>query len=129
MRAVTLFCILLAGPVSGQTIDFTIDLSALGWGELDTPEAIETDGDSSTREWLIRPLNQTHPDPQFRVVAIRGAAICASAWFSVTPTPSTNLFLHTAVERVGTVDKLLVRQGASQRVDFINLNTPQCPAP
>lgn len=126
MRAVTVLCMLLAVPVYGQTVESVVDLSALGWGELSMPRAIETDGDLSTREWLVTPLVQTYPDPLFRVVALRDGAICASAWFSVTPEPNVPRYVEASVQRVGAVDKLVVRQGASPLIYLVALETPHC---
>lgn len=113
--------IAVASNVSAQTVESTIDLSSLGWGALDMPEPIETDGDLSTAEWLIR----SQVTNRFRVVAVRSGRLCAGAWFDPRPHP----LVQVAVRRVGMLHKLLIRDtyAGSDAVNIVTLITPSCP--
>lgn len=121
MRYTFLLTLLLAAvPASAQTVESKIDLSSLGMGRIDMPEPIETDGDFTTREWLIRSLETN----QFRVVVERDGQACAGEWFDPRPHP----FASVAVRRVGVVHKLLVRfsLSGSDAVTVVALDTPVC---
>lgn len=102
--------------VSAQTVESTIDLSALGWGTIDVLEPVETDGDLATREWLIRSMEIN----QYRVIAERPSGLCAGAWFD----PRTKPFSAISVKRVGLLHKILVRDGTLVTVKA--LLTPSC---
>lgn len=111
--------VLLSSPVFAQTVEGTLDLSALGWGALDAPESIETDGDFATREWLIRSLDTN----RLRVAAERPSGLCAGPWFS----PRAHPFAQVWTERIGLVHKLLVRSSIGANVvTVIALDTPTC---
>lgn len=119
--------LLMAAPAGAQTVEATLDLTALGWGELDTPQSIETDGDLSTREWLIRPVVNAGV-PMFRIVAERDGRACAGPWFNANGSDAAFSFLTTltSVQRVGLVHKLVVRQMGSSVVTVLALDTPVC---
>lgn len=104
-----------------------MDLAGLGWGALDVPQSIETDGDLNTREWLIRPAVDNWV-PMYRVVAERNGAACAGPWFTVPSADATPTFLGTrlTVQRVGLVHKLVVRRMGSDLVSVVALDTPVC---
>lgn len=120
MRAILAlaFASLMLVPASAQTVESTLDLSALGWGGIDTPEPIETDGDFTTREWLIR----SYETNLFRVVAERGGTICAGPWFN----PKPHMFAPVALRRLGVTHVLLVRAVAQEVVTIVRLDTPSC---
>lgn len=110
--------VVLAGAtMAAQTVESVINLSAFGWGPISIPQAIETDGDLTTREWLVRRLFAA----DMRVVAERNGGICAGPWF----VPST-LNNTSTVQRVGLVHKL-VSQRSDGRVEIMSFDTPHCP--
>lgn len=113
------FVLALAVPAAAQTMGASIDLASFGWGNLDTPVGIETDGNPYTVEWLIRSLDNPG---QVRVVAVRGSGICAGPWFN----PTAVMFSGATITRVGNVDKILVRTYGSTVVQSFDLNTPAC---
>lgn len=121
MRAILAlaFASLMLVSASAQTVESTLDLSALGWGGLDTPEPIETDGDFTTREWLIR----SYETNLFRVVAELGEGLCAGPWFQ----PKSHPFSPVALRRVGLTHVLLVREVGRDVVTIVRLETPACP--
>lgn len=121
MKSLLTACVLVASlvTVSAQTIDRVLDLSALGWGRLESPKGIDTDGNPATIEWLIQSLDTF----QYRVVAERNGGICAGPWFSA----GGNLFQVTHLEKVGPVHKLLVSVMGANQITQIALLTPSCP--
>jgi hypothetical protein len=128
MRYTLLIAFLLAAvPAQAQTIESVFDLSVLGWGALDTPQSVETDGDPDTREWLVRPVSQVGR-PLFRVVTERGGLLCAGDWFNANGPESKFMYPLTlvTVQRVGRFDKLVVRQNGSSVVTVVALDTPVC---
>ncbi len=116
MRALVLVLV-LSVPVAAQTVETTLELSSLGWGLLDTPHSVETDGDLATREWLIRSLETN----RFRVVAERDGRLCVGAWFAPMPT----LFGSAALQRIGLLHKLVART-FSGTFTVVSLDTPAC---
>lgn len=114
-----MFVFTLAVPAAAQTLGPSMDLAAFGWGNLDTPQGIETDGNPATVELLIKSLDTPG---QVRVVALRNGGFCAGPWF----TPATALFSNGTVTRIGNVDKILVRTYGSPIVQSVDLNTPVC---
>jgi hypothetical protein len=94
------------GPV------IAVDLSGLGMGVLTLPEAIETDGDPRTREWLVHRVFS----PLFRVVAERPGGLCAGPWFDAS---------GWTVQRLGATDWLTRLHG--QVFERQPLLTPVCP--
>jgi len=80
--AAVLFVLALALPATAQTkapAVQSIDMNALGWGVMVAmPQAIETDGDPATQEWLV-PQVWTY---QKRILKIKSdGAMCAGDWF------------------------------------------------
>ncbi len=118
---------MLTVPAHAQTVETIIDLDVLGWGELDLPKAVDTDGDTDTREWLVRPLSQWSGQPMYRVAAIRDGRVCAGPWFHVAPDPTLPLFVDVSLQLVGRTHKLVIRQGANPKVTIMTLDTPSCP--
>lgn len=122
MRAIlaAVVIVVVSSAAHAQTRESVIDLSALGWGTLEIPEPIETDGDLATREWLIRSTDTS----RFRVVAERAGTLCAGAWFN----PQPHTLTHVSLRRVGVVHKLLVRDtwNGANAVTIVSLNTPAC---
>ena len=65
-----------------QTMTARLDLGTLGWGFLTQPQAVDTDANPATQEWLI---GQLFTDWR-RVVAVQAdGRLCAGPWFSVGP--------------------------------------------
>jgi hypothetical protein len=121
VAVVAAFVVVAVSVGSAQTVESTLNLSSLGWGNLDTPRSIETDGDFSTREWLISSADTG----LWRVVAERAGGICAGPWFN--PLNGANPFGTVLdVQRVGLVHKLLVRTLGQNVVTVIRLDTPGC---
>lgn len=120
MRAVLVALVLAASSAiaHGQTVEATLDTQSLGWGAVDTPRAVETDDDLSTREWLIRSADTG----MWRVAAERPDGLCAGAWFAVTTHPFTTV----TVQRVGLNHKLVMQAMGDGRVTVIRLDTPRC---
>lgn len=117
MRVFIAFAFALStSPVFAQTVEAVLDLSALGWGAVNMPDPIETDGDFSTREWLV----QSATTGELRVVAERNGVLCTGTWFR----PSSHIFITVALRRVGVVHKLLVRDRDNTRI--VALDTPDC---
>lgn len=109
----------LGATLSAQTREAVVSAASLQLGPGEIPQAVETDGDFSTTEWLIRKAFTM----QFRVIAIqRDGHACMGAWF----TPTTDIFPTITVQRVGLVHKLLIRESASDHIVLIALNTPAC---
>lgn len=125
LLAVFLF---VTAPAGAQTVESTFDLDLLGWGALEPPQAVETDGDVDTREWLIRPAFQAGAAPLFRVVTERNGALCAGDWFNANGPESKFTYPLTvvSVQRVGRLDKLVVRQTGGTVVRIVALDTPVC---
>ncbi len=113
---------LCAAPASAQTVESSIEMDALGWGQLDLPVSVETDGDLATREWLVRRVHIFRA-PEFRIVAERGGAACAGPWFNA---PAADLFTTVAIQRVGLVHKLVTRDKGASVVHVVALDTPVC---
>lgn len=101
-----------------QTVEAALNIAALGWGDLRTPESIEIDGDFATREWLIR------RDNEMRVVAERtdGRAPCAGAWFI----PALGWLDKVSVQRVGVTHRLVVQAYPYDEVVIVRLDMPVC---
>lgn len=110
--------VLLFVPVSAQTVDRVIDLGSLGWGRLEVPKGIETDGNPATTEWLVQSLDTY----AYRVVAERNGGICAGPWFQA----GTTLFQAVRLEKVGPTHKLLVTTMGAAQITQIALLTPSC---
>lgn len=111
--------VLLVSPASAQTVEATYDMSAVGWGLIEVPQSIETDGDPTTREWLIRSLSTL----KYMAVAIRPGRVCVSEWFSGG---EPGAFLtQTTVQTVGGVTKLVTRDW-HDRVTVTSVDTPEC---
>jgi len=123
MQALTVACafVLSATVLAAQTIESTLDLSALGWGPIETPIAVETDGDLTSREWLIA---HTHTG-QWRIVAERPGRLCVGQWFSPLfgGTPFDTI---AQVQRVGMIHKVVIRRIGSDVVTMVRLDTPAC---
>ena len=119
MKSLLVLFVLAASPVFAQTIERSIDLLAFGWGPLDTPISVETDGDFSTSEWLVKTVDGTN---RYRVVAERNGAICVGAWFTPSPSP----FSAVSLQRVGVTHKLVVRPYGGTTVTLLSLDTPVC---
>ena len=84
----------LATSAAAQSVT-TVDLSALNLGGVLTmPQAIETDGNPDTQEWLIGRLFSA----EYRVIAVTPAGLCVGAPFSAGA--------DWRIQRVGRVDKL-----------------------
>ncbi len=110
----------LGASVAAQTQEASIPASALQLNAGELPQAVETDGDFSTSEWLVRRLFA----PQYRVIAIqRDGRICLGAWF----TPTIDSAPSITVQRVGIVHKLLIREFTSDQLVVVSLDTPKCP--
>lgn len=112
--------VLLVSPVSAQTVESSIPLNTLGWGAIDLPVSVETDGDFSTREWLIRRANFFAAE--FRVVAERDGKVCAGPWF----TPPVSSFSTVDIQRIGVVHKIVAKSAGSDVVYVVSLDTPIC---
>jgi hypothetical protein len=120
MQRFVMACALVvaAATASAQTVERVIDLGGLGWGRLEVPTGIDTDGNPQTVEWLIQSLDTY----QYRVVAERNGAICAGPWFAA----GTSLFQAVRLEKVGPTHKLLVTTMGAATVTQIALLTPAC---
>ena len=118
--ALALLLVLTSSPAFAQTLESTIDLSSLGWGQLDMPLSVETDGDLSTREWLVRSIETN----KLIVLAERDGRLCAGDWFVIGKHP----FVAMSLQRVGLVHKLFVRDpfAATREVKVLALITPTC---
>ena len=116
MRVV--LCVLLLSVTSlAQTKEGTNELSGFGWGRINPPISVETDGDLGTREWLIHSLDTG----AYRVVVERGAGgPCVGPWFTVTHPLQFGL---VSVQRVGIVHKLFVYY-PNGTLDRFSLDTP-----
>lgn len=112
--------VMLSAAADAQTVETTTELESLGYGEIGTPRAIETDGDEHTREWLI--TRQFFIADQFRVLAIRDGRVCAGKWFQ--PLGFFPPAHDATIQRVGRVDKMVVRH--SDLMTIVALDTPKC---
>jgi hypothetical protein len=123
----------LSSSVFAQTVERTIDLGALGWGQVQV-QAVETDGDPATEEWLVFQLTwQKLPNDNWRrfdlwrVVAVRDNGPCVGDWFD--PRPPNDDGVRVEIARRGSVDKLLMHQtepSGAQRLYIVGLTTPEC---
>lgn len=106
MRALSVILFLLVSSVaSAQTVERTIDLSQLGYGNIDA-QPVEVDGNPATEEWLL--WEQTFLGTgRMRVVAVR-ASLCVGDWFD----PKQSSISTVRVERFGDRDKLTVRNAS-----------------
>lgn len=120
-----------ASAASAQRLERTIDLSALGWGHLEEPVDIDTDGNPATNEWLLVRLPQSFSDvnvvlTEYQVVAERPSGLCVSGWFSVSAKPFGT---KVRVIQRGGISKLQVFEGAwfgIRPVSIWSLDTPPC---
>ena len=117
MRYALLVLVFSASTASAQTVEATLDMSALGWGPLALPQSIETDGDLNTFEWLLKRATWTVMLPEVRIVAERDGGTCSGPWFTL---PSA----AWSVQRRGLIH-IIVAQDA-QDVKIIRLDTPVC---
>ena len=127
--------VFVASAAQAQTVVATIDLAGLGFGKINTPRAVDIDGDPLTREWLIHakvaaplPAHERvaiRPRNRYRVVAERDGSLCVGAWFFAGPV-STAPDAAVEVQRVGLVD-MLVANPADGYAYAIGLDTPACP--
>lgn len=118
LTAAFVLALVTATAAAAQTTSSPIDLAAFGWGNLDTPQGIETDGNTATVELLFRNLDTG----MYRVVALRGSAVCAGAWFNPVSAP----FSSATLTQIGPVHKLLVRVYGSAVLTMVSLDTPAC---
>jgi hypothetical protein len=127
----------LPGSAFAQTVERTIDLTSLGWGNVQAIP-VDTDANPYTEEWAIRGVDGFTHDPNafsnrglWRVVAVRNSGLCVGSWFDPRPTA-----LH-AVELVsiGGRAKLIVTTAFSafggdpddgNPMYIVSLDTPQC---
>lgn len=117
MLKIAALVLMFAAPVAAQTVEARLDLDTLGWGRIDTPRAVNTDGSELTVEWLIR----SSVTGMYRVVATNGASLCAGEWFSATAGVAT-----VSVQHVGNVDKLVVAPVFGGPIMVVGLDTPRC---
>lgn len=124
----------LATHADAQTIDRSINLTPLGWGNVE-PVPIDIDGDGATKEWTI------HNDMAWRVIAFRDGTYCIGDWF--TPeAPYFQTFTQAKVVHEGGRDKiqLTVREtigeyapwqqsipSTSFVITYILFDAPVCP--
>lgn len=116
--AVIAVFVLFASSASAQTVEAVIDLNALGWGPVTGPQSVETDGDLTTFEWLVRRLFTN----QMRVVAERGDGICAGPWFDPAAGDAQTI---VTVQRRGLTHILVVAPPRGQAL-IVSLDTPVC---
>lgn len=115
-----LFVCALSAPFAAQTVEFSVDLSALGWGPLSIPQKINTDGDADTREYLVRSLRTN----QYRVLAVRPeqpGGLCVGDWFSA----ADHWMAVVEVQTAGAYSTLMVRDRFGKDTE-IRLDTPIC---
>lgn len=112
----------LATPAVAQTVTSVINLDDLGWGPLETPRPIDTDGSPFTTEWLV----QSIATRAFRVVALRNGSVCAGDWFSPRDLAFGHPFTSSTVQRLGMTDHMLITSVGNPRVVVVRLNTPDC---
>jgi hypothetical protein len=120
---------LFAVPATAQTVERTIDLSALGWGKLTKPLPVDTDGNPATREWVVQSADFDNGRlGHWRVITERAEGLCVGDWFDPRRTPSSSAHLVTEDGR----DKLIVSHGSilsfgtDGRYDIVRLDTPRC---
>jgi hypothetical protein len=122
----------LSSPAFAQTVERTIDVSAMGWGPVQV-HAVETDGDPATEEWLVFQLTWQKPAEDkwrrfdlYRVVAVRDGGPCIGDWFD--PLPPNSDGIQVTIARRGSVDKLLMHDfaGGTYRLHVVGLTTPVC---
>lgn len=121
--ALALAVLFVCSPASApaQTVERTIDLSALGWGTIEATPA-ETDGNTQTEEWVAH----SYDTNQWRVVAVRPEGLCAGPWF-LPPGVGTNPFIGVEIITVAGRSKLKVSGGVyAQTFTLIALSTPDC---
>ncbi len=124
MRLVAVLVLtLVSSSAFAQSVIRQIDISALGWGQVDA-RPIETDGNPTTEEWLVQARTLPGLPVRFRVVAVRHT-LCVSDWF----TPDVQgrpLILDTMRGQ-----SVLIAQGVtvlgSLPIVVIALDTPACP--
>ena len=120
MRYALLVLVFSASTASAQTVEATLDMTALGWGPLSLPQLVETDGDLSTTEWLLtRPSTTRILANEMRVVAERNGTLCAGEWFAAVPIGALS-----SVQRRGLTHVLVVKDGTSAKI--VRLDTPVC---
>ena len=117
---ISLFVLSASVVTVGQTRE-RIDLSSLGFGAIEVPQAIDTDGWPFTQEWLIASTDQ----PWLRrVVAERSPGLCIGPWFSLADAENETRWV--LMTRYGL--SVLVRL-SDRNLDIVSLDTPTCAGP
>lgn len=122
MRMLTVcVLVLFAAPASAQTVEAVLDPLSLGVGAIEVPQAVETDGNEATQEWLIKSVMTL----DYRVIAVAAdGRLCMGDWFPARTVPGW--FMPPTVQKIGNVHKLVTRDMISGLITVVGLTTPQC---
>lgn len=112
---------LLASSASAQTVEATINPLALGFGYIEVPQAVETDGNEATQEWLLKSTTTG----EYRVIAVSAEGrMCSGGWFPGRT--AVGWFAPPELQKVGGVHKLISRDALNGTIVVTKLDTPVC---
>ena len=120
--AFALSFVLIASSASAQSVIRHLDLSQLGWGNIEVHEA-DVDGNPATIDWAIEGIDPWGGNQgQWRVVTERPDGVCVGGWFQ----PSENVYADVKVSRGG--DHLIIKSRSifTTELTLVKLNAPQC---
>lgn len=121
MRYALLVLVFSASTASAQTVEATLDPTTLGIGAIEVPQAVDTDGNEGTQEWLVKSVMTL----DYRVIAVRAdGSLCMGDWFPART--QSGWFLPPTVQKIGVVHKLVSRDMITGLITVTGLSTPVC---
>lgn len=112
---------LFAASAQGQTVEATLNPLSLGLGFIEVPQAVETDGNEATQEWLLKSTTTG----EYQVLAVLAdGRLCKGEWFPGRT--AVGWFAPPELQKVGGVHKLISRDALNGTIVVTKLETPVC---